>query len=184
MSHSFPFRSGFLIGCCLALYLPLGALAQDAADADAREVSAYVLTEAGLAKFRQAQQNLARLGDGLSPNCEDDGEEGQSLDGMVAGIRAVPGAANAIEAAGLPIREYAVFVFSLVQTGLASWALDQPGGALPPEVSMANVEFYRNHEAELLEATAMTSSDRCGEEEYDDYEESEDESYDEAGYQD
>jgi hypothetical protein len=174
MSHRF--GMGVALACCYALFTPHTVLAQDDPEADAREVNEYVLTEDGLAKFRQAAANLGQLGESLSGTCDDDSEADPSLDGMVAQIRKSPGASEAIESAGMPVREYVVFMFSMLQSGLAAWALDQPGGELPPEVSLANVEFYRAHEAELQEAASLMPSDNCdegGEDSYDedDYEE-------------
>jgi len=32
---------------------------------------------------------------------------------------------------------------------MAAWALEQPGCKVPSGVKMANVNFYRSHEAEL-----------------------------------
>ena len=57
-------------------------------------------------------------------------------------------------------REYMVFSMSLLQTGLAAWALEQPGGKLPPGVSKANVDFYKAHKA-ALEKLGAGSKDKC-----------------------
>jgi hypothetical protein len=58
-------------------------------------------------------------------------------------------------------REFVVFTWSLFQTGMAAWALDQPGGTLPPGVSKANVDFYRAHEQALQKLGAQQGSDPC-----------------------
>jgi hypothetical protein len=173
MSHRF--WTGVALACCYALFTLDTVFAQDDSAADAREVNEYILTEDGLAKFSQAAANLGQLGESLSGTCDDDGEAEPSLDGMVAQIRAVPGAAGAIESAGLPVHEYVVFTFAMIQAGFAAWALDQPGGELAPGVSMANVEFYRAHEAELQEAANLVPSDDC--------DEGGDDSYDESDYE-
>ena len=168
MSRFSRFSMGLWLIVVAMLALPLAGFAQDA---DNREISAYVFTDEGLVKFQQALQNLHQLGDELARHCDDDGADDQSLDGMVARIEAVPGAVEAIESAGMPVREYVVFTFALLQAGLASWMQDQPGSTLPPDTSMANVEFYRAHEAEL---TSMSSQDPCDESEQDEYGEDED----------
>jgi hypothetical protein len=80
---------------------------------------------------------------------------------MVARIDAVPGARDAIGSAGMTTREYVVFSWSLLQNGLAAWAISQPGGKLPPGVSKANVDFYKKHEAELQRLEGQKSDD-CG----------------------
>lgn len=147
----------------VAAFGPGTALAQDASDQDAAEISAYTLSVAGLEKYRQATTNLAQLGEALSQNCDQD-QDDQSLDAMVAEIRGIPGAAKAIESAGMPVREYVVLTWAMVQAGFAAWGLDQPGGELPPGVSMANVEFFRTHEAEFQKASSQVPSADCDEE--------------------
>jgi hypothetical protein len=54
-----------------------------------------------------------------------------------------------------------VFSLSLFQNGLAAWALEQPGGTLPPGVKMANVNFLRAHEAELKKLGELTKQADC-----------------------
>ena len=58
-------------------------------------------------------------------------------------------------------REYVVFSMAVFQSGLASWALGQPGGKLPAGVSMDNVNFYRRHEAELTQLGAAKDTPSC-----------------------
>ena len=129
-------------------------------DADAREVQNYVLTEAGLARYTQATRSLngVRLQD-----CDEDSEV-RSLAEAAAKIDAEPRAKAAVQAAGMTSREYVVFVFSLVQNGLASHTLQTPGAKLPVGVSMANVEFFRTHAAELEKLAAETEVESCEEE--------------------
>lgn len=159
------------------------ALAQGAAEQDAAEISAYALSVAGLEKYRQASTNLAQLGEALSQNCDKD-QVDQSLDAMVAKIRGIPGAAEAIESAGMPVREYVVLTWAMVSAGFAAWGLDQPGGELPPGVSMANVEFFRAHEAEFQEAASQVPSEDCDEEsDWDEEEAYEGEGWEEEGWE-
>jgi hypothetical protein len=44
---------------------------------------------------------------------------------------------------------------------MASWALSQPGGKLPPGISMANVNFYRQHEAAMSKMAESSKGDDC-----------------------
>ncbi len=126
-------------------------------DKDVREISSYVLTEAGLAKFADATQKLAAI-PGACTGQDDDGSDSQSLDQMTAKLNAVPGAQAAIQSAGMTTREYVVFMWSMLQNGMAAWALSQPGGKLPPGTSQANVDFYKKHEAQMA---ALGENDPC-----------------------
>ena len=142
------------------LLAPFESVAQGFADRDAREISSYALTEAALAKFTQATSNLGALSKTATASCDDEGS-GASLDANVARINGVPGAQAAIQSAGMTTREFVVFTWSLFQTGMAAWALDQPGGTLPPGVSKANVDFYRTHEQALKQLGTEQDSDPC-----------------------
>lgn len=144
-----------LLACCAAV----PAAAQDFPDKDTREISAYVLTEAGLAKFTKATANLGRLAQRASGDCES--ESATSIDDAVARFDAVPGAKAAIQSAGMTTREYIVFTWSLFQNGMAAWAVSQPGGKLPAGVSKANVDFYRAHEAAMQQLGEHTEADEC-----------------------
>lgn len=152
-----------LVGAlALALGVAGAALAQTG---DTQEVARYVLTESGLAKFAQATRNIA----GIPAACErddDDSEDLKSIDRMVAKMNSVPGVQGAIQSAGLTTREYVVFMFSMVQNGMAAWAVSQPGGKLPPGVSQANVDFYQQHEAQFVAlGEANTCEDDAGDDE-------------------
>jgi len=89
---------------------------------------------------------------------------------MAAKINAVPGAQAAIQSAGMPTREYIVFMWSMMQNGMAAWALTQPGGKLPPGISQSNVDFYKRHEAEM---TALGDQPGCEDESREDEEDGE-----------
>jgi hypothetical protein len=140
----------------LGLVAPRLAFAQDA---DAAEVQRYVLTDAALAKYSQATEALA----GLGGDCEEEDEEPQSINQMVAALEAAPGAAAAVRAAGLAPREYVVFSLSLLQNVLASFSASQPGAALPPGILRANVDFVRKHEAALQQLGSF-ESESCDDE--------------------
>ena len=154
---------GVLLAACAAALLasPL-AIAQDR---DSQEVSSYVLTDAGLAKYTQAARNIAALPAPPSGSCDDDdSSDSQSLDQVTAKFNAAPGVKAAIQSAGMTTREYVVFTFSLFQNGLAAWALTQPGGKLPAGTSKANVDFYNRHAAELQQLESLKQDDDCDEE--------------------
>ena len=147
------------------LSFPGAAAAQDA---DVREVQRYVLTGAGLAKYTQATKKLAQLPAGKTQSCSDDsgdddadGADEQSIGSMVAKLESVPGAKAAVQSAGMPLREYVVFTLSLLQNGLAAWAVQQPGGKLPPGVAKANVDFVQAHDAELKQLQQYSRKDDC-----------------------
>jgi hypothetical protein len=156
------YSGGFLAAMAIALLLQSPAFAQDA---DTQEVLRYTLTEAGLTKYINATKKLATLPD----SCEDEDDDGNAntIADMVAKIDANPGARAAIQSAGMTSREYAVFTMSLVHHAMAAWAVNQPGGKLPPGVSQANVDFLNAHEAQLkpLEGLGDKCSDEAAEEE-------------------
>jgi len=153
----------------LALFV---SVAQGFPDQDAREISSYVLTEAALAKFTRATNKLGSLSKAAASHCDDEGDV-DSLDAFVARINGMPGAQAAIQSAGMTTREYFVFTWSLFQTGMAAWALDQPGGTLPPGVSKANVDFYRAHEQALNQLGAQQGADPCSDRDEEEAEEAE-----------
>ena len=158
----------------LVLMLPAGAHAQ--IDRDTQEISSYVLTDAGLAHYTSASKALGALKKSVSGDCEDDddddGDNAKTIDQMVAKFNATPGAKAAIQGGGMTTREFIVFSMSIFQTGMASWALSQPGGKLPAGVSMTNINFYRKHEAAMAALNQASESDNCNggdsEEEYED----------------
>lgn len=146
----------------LALFLPAVAAADDAT-----EVSNYVLTDAGLAKYSQATRAMANLSGDQTGACEDHGDA-QTISQAAARFDRYPAAKSAIQAAGMTPREYVVFSFAVLQTGLAAWGADQAGGKLPPGSSAANVAWFRKNQAALkkLETTdAYSDCDEFAEEE-------------------
>ena len=152
-------RVRMLAAFLIALVSPVLSIAQDFPDSDTREINSYVLTESGLAKYAKAGKSLAAL-QKQSGDCEDS-EEARSLDEMVAHFNAIPGARAAISAAGMTTRQFVVFTWSLFQTGMGAWVLSQPGGELPAGTSMANVDFYRAHEAAMQGLSKYAEDDDC-----------------------
>jgi len=144
----------------VALFIPAASVAQGFSDRDTLEIGSYVLTETGLAKYTQAMRNLSAAAKRFAGDCDDE-ESAQSLDEFVARINAVPEARAAITSAGMTTREYVVFGWSLLQNGMAAWVLSQPGGTLPSGTSMANVNFYRAHEAAIQKIGNPSESADC-----------------------
>lgn len=144
----------------LALLASAVAGAQNFSDRDTNEIAGYVLTDAGLAKYTQAVRNLQPFMGQLPKECDDD-ENPKSLNEMAVRLDGVPQVKSALKGAGMTSREYLVFSWSVFQNGMAAWALDQPGGKLPPGVKMANVNFYRAHEAELKKLGQLTKQADC-----------------------
>ncbi|MGQ0428626.1 MAG: hypothetical protein ACT4UQ_01650 [Gammaproteobacteria bacterium] len=139
-----------------ALLLPATVVSQDR---DTQEIQRYVLTDAALAKYKVATTKLAALPPG---GCDED-DDTPSIAAVVAKLDAMPAARAAITSAGMTTREYIVFSFSIVHNAMASWALSQPGGTLPPGTSQANVDFIKRHAAEI-ESLPKASEDACDEE--------------------
>ena len=143
----------------IAWSTPIWSGAQNPADRDAREVADYMLTDAGLAKYTQAVRKLQPLMGQSAENCDSEGA--QSLNDKAAQMDGVPGVKSALTSAGMTSREYLLFSFSVFQNGLAVWALEQPGGKLPPGVKLANVNFVRAHKAELEKLGELTKPSDC-----------------------
>jgi hypothetical protein len=135
----------FACALCVLALGPTASHAQNAGDTDKREIAAYKLTDAGLDKYVQATRNLK----GVKINDCDEGSDSPSINEAVAMMDAAPNAKAAVQSAGMTTREYIVFTFSLIANRLAVWAMDQPGGKLPPGVSLANVDFLRAHAADM-----------------------------------
>ena len=161
MPTSLRLAGAFLAATTMLLIAPHLAQAQDA---DAQEVLRYTLTESGLAKYSQATKQLAALPKQERGACDEEGKEAQSLDEMAAKLDSVPGARAAIQSAGMTSREYMVFSLSLLQNGMAAWAVSQPGGTLPPGASRANVDFLKKHDAELKQLERLTPKGSCDDE--------------------
>jgi hypothetical protein len=148
------------VACALALLAPPVAAGQNLADRDAKEVANYVLTDAALAKYTQAVRGLQPFMGQLPQDCDGD-ENPKSLNDTAAQMDGVPQVKSALKRAGMTSREYLLFSWSVFQSGMAAWALDQPGGQLPPGVKEANVSFYRSHAAELTKLGKLTSQADC-----------------------
>jgi len=145
----------------LTQVVPVPSFAQGLPDRDTQEINGHVLTEQALAKYTLAMRNLGATAKRLSGNCDDDDDDVSSLDASIARVDAIPEAKAAIRSAGMTTREFIVFSWSLFQSGMAAWALGQPGGTLPPGISKANVDFYRAHEAAITKLGKPAGVDDC-----------------------
>ena len=155
------FRIALAVTVAFSVSLPAPmASAQSLNDRDSKEIADYVLTDAALAKYTQAIRKLQPLKEQLQKNCDRDEVEG-SITKMAARMDELPGVKSAFKAAGMTSREYLVFSFSVFQNGLAAYALDQPGGMLPPGAKMSNVNFFRAHEAKLNELGEINKLADC-----------------------
>jgi hypothetical protein len=139
---------------------PVAAGAQSLGDRDAKEITDYVLTDAALAKYTKAVHKLQPLKRELQQDCDRE-DAPKSLNAMAARMDGLPGVKAALKSAGMTSREYMVFSLSVFQTGMVAWALEQPGGKLPPDANMANVNFYRAHEAELNKLGEINQQASC-----------------------
>lgn len=160
MTNTFKTACTVTVAFALALLAPMAAEAQNLADRDAKEVADYVLTDAALAKYTKAVHKLHPLKEQLQQDCDRE-DARDSLNGMAARMDGVPAVKAALKTAGMTSREYLVFSWSVFQNGMAVWALDQPGGALPPGTKPANVTFYRAHKAELEKLGELTREMDC-----------------------
>jgi len=160
MFNTFQTALAVTIAFAFALLTPAWLGAQNLADRDTNEIAGYMLTEAALAKYTKAVHKLQPLMGQLPQDC-DQHEGPHSLNGMAARMEGIPEVKSVLKAAGMTSREYLLFSWSMFQNGLAAWSLGQPGGRLPPGAKMANVNFYRAHEAELKKLGELTQHEDC-----------------------
>jgi hypothetical protein len=144
-----------LIILAAACLLPLGAVAQDAAEL--REIKGLALSEPGLAKYLQATRNIRALPVG---DC-DLTSKAMSVAEMESKIEAAPGAAAAIRSAGMSPREYVVFGLAVAHNSMAAYGARQ-GGGIPAGTSPENVKFYQQHEGEIMKIAQLPQKGGCG----------------------
>jgi hypothetical protein len=148
-----------IFAAAAALLLLPAARADTLPEADIREVRAYALTEAVLGKYVDATRKLSAL----PLDCVAGGSGVDDIDDAAAKVAAMPGAKAALKAAGITSREYVVFAFSLIENAYAAFSLEQPGGKLPPGISMTNVEFLRKHSGVIERLANETDVAGCAE---------------------
>jgi hypothetical protein len=159
-----------LFVAAVASALPTQARAQKTqADADMQALKNYRLTEAGLAKYLQASQNLVAIVKSKpewAKNINASQKENASLNDIAAFYDKIPPIHQALTSAGISSREYVLFTFSMFQAAMGAWAMSQPGGKLPEGTPAENVAFYKKHEAQLkkiseeMQAASKDSSDK------------------------
>lgn len=136
---------------------------------DVEELRRYRLTMDDMRKWVEAQRTMARLeragaesesGEAApGTDAEMESEEAepvgdtQTLDGIAARVESIPEFKNAVEAAGLTAREYAVVTLAYMQAAMATAAMgmgaDGDSLATAMKVNPANVDFIRKNETEL-----------------------------------
>ncbi|HEU0223973.1 MAG TPA: hypothetical protein VFR29_00895 [Steroidobacteraceae bacterium] len=142
----------------LALLVPWSVFGEESRDT--QEINRYVLTEATLSKYASAVEMLRPLASQVASCEETEGVE--SIRAMVTRLDRNPAIKGAIESAGLTTREYVLFSLGVFQAGMAAWALDQPGGTLPPGFQRKNVDFYNAHKA-AIEGVKPLDESACDE---------------------
>jgi hypothetical protein len=165
MMISLALRSAVLSLMLAAPFTISTASAQGKEDKDSKAVSAYTLTMPKYKKLMQAMLNLgkaAQKDSTLATAIEDSGNK--SLDQMTAAYNAKPQIRNAIGAAGLTSREFAVGEMALLQAGMSYGLMKQykmtaDSVHKATGVSMANLEFYRANEAEIERLTKQMEAE-------------------------
>jgi hypothetical protein len=118
---------------------------------DEAALASYTLTMAGVEGWRRASQNLQRLADedpALAETWQTENNDTSTIGDMIDRIENERRARQAIEEAGISVRDFVLTTFALVQAMFAQAAVEM-GQALPEGVNPANVEFVREHRAEL-----------------------------------
>lgn len=140
-------------------------------EADIEEVADYRLTLDAVEKMHQAQLNIyaAMQRNPQIAQMASMGAEEFSLDALEARFNDVPEVRNAVESAGLSVREYGVVMLALFQASFAQASLDM--GADRDEVLAAtgmrpeNLDFVAHHRDDLrrmqdqLEAVAQEADE-------------------------
>ena len=139
---------------------PVASGGQDLPDADTREVMSFALTEGGFVKYTQASRNLLPLMQRMPSECQDE-DAPRSLGELAARMDAVPGIKAAITSAGMTTREYVVFSWSLLTSGIVAWTMDQPGAKAPTGTAKANVDFVKKHQAEIQKLEVLSKFGDC-----------------------
>jgi len=137
--------------------------------ADLAAFRSFTLNESFLDKWKAAQADTAKdpcnLGivDLLSGDDED--ENGPPLDQLVASFEAKPGVQDMLERNGLSARDYLLGSFTMLAAAVQEMARQHPEmieqgyiEASPAgTVSEANMAFYRQHQADILQLTQKLS---------------------------
>lgn len=171
----------------MALSLPAARAASQQSDADAKAVSAHLLTMPNYKQYLDATVNLAAVASN-NPEIASgvQGSAEQSIGAQIEALESHPQIRGAITATGLTPREYVLTQWALLQTGMA-YAMTKGSGAAQEDVikkggvSQANLDFYARNEAEItrLAKEAQARAPKPPEDEPDDADDGYDDSEDE-----
>jgi hypothetical protein len=128
------------------------------ADADARAVYNYKLTEAGLKKYATVVRSIASAAE-KDPSVatqfkgKRNDDDAQTLAGLAANFDRVPAVKRAINDAGMSSLELATFIMASIQASIVYGMMEAPEPyrvkEIPKDISKANVDFVRAHHEEL-----------------------------------
>lgn len=124
------------------------------AQSDQETLARYRLTEAALVKFTQASRNFiaAAKVDSTTREDQDEDDAPKSIAALAALYDRHPALKQAITSAGMTSQEYATFMMSMFQAGMAAWSVEQQQGKfdkVPAGIPHENIRFYQRHQAEL-----------------------------------
>lgn len=161
------------LACAIAVVAALAACADGAETADTADTAAGTTTSAStdvtdireyelemdqVDKYYAAFGNIAEAMSRMTPAEREalNMDAGQSnLDAYIANLERSPQINSAIRDAGLSAREFSMILWSMLQSGMASAVLqmrpndNQDSLVREMNANMDNVEFMREHEAEL-----------------------------------
>lgn len=146
------------------------------ADAELADIQSYKLSMDKIDKMLAAQRILAAKAKAMTPaereamraRGDTDSDPNQSLDDMTRRIDSEPMVRDAIREAGLSPREYVLITMSMMQTGMADAVLkmrpkdNQDSLIREMKANPANVEFYREHQAEITAKTKALEAEMKG----------------------
>ena len=137
-----------------------GTAASSDQTTDLADITNYELRMEQVDKYFAAFRNIAAAMQRMTPQQREqlDMDAGQTdLNGYVARLESQPEVNSAIRSAGLSAREFSLILWSMLQSGMASAALqsrpelNEDSLAREMQVNMANVRFIRENEAALRE---------------------------------
>ena len=138
------------------------------ADADLADVTNYRLSMDKIDKYIAAQRNIAAKMKSMTPAEREavkarsenrNSDPNASLDDMARTIESEPVMNDAVRAAGLSAREFALITISMMQSAMASSVLqtrpkdNQDSLIREMKANADNIKFYREHEAEITSKT-------------------------------
>lgn len=136
-------------------------------DADLADVTNYRLSMDKIDKYIAAQHNIAAKMKSTTPaeraaikaRSERRSDQNQSLDDIARTIESEPVMNDAVRAAGLSAREFALITISMMQSAMASSVLktrpkdNRDSLVREMKANADNIKFYEEHEAEIARKT-------------------------------